>query len=702
MKIQELLSDIKNQNLLLPEFQREYIWNKEQAKQLFVSLVKQYPIGSLLFWKTQNPPELKNVDQPPDKLGTVQVILDGQQRLTTLYMLAEGRVPPYYNEQEILVDPRDLYYNLATGDFQYYQASRMKGNPLWIPVVRCLSDRSVNVFELAKKQEDNPDKVLELAQLYNDNLNRLKNIKEMQIPIQLIPSHATLEEAINIFDRVNSQGTKLTDAQLALTHITGKWPTARRVFKKKIQELSEKDFYFQLPFMTRMLTGIVCKRALFETIHDRQQEELKSGWVQASKILDYLVSLLPHGASIHSTEDLNSTNVLIPLAVYLSLNNGKFPTDTSLKHAIHWLYAAHIWARYTAQTDQRLDQDLSIIVRERVPWDTLREQIIDQRGRIEVKGTDFEGRTAQHPLHRMTYILAKAHGAVDWFNGTPLGSSHGSSYRIHSHHIFPQSLLYRKIYDADSHLDRKKVNEIANRAFLTADTNLTLSKKPPDEYLPEVEERFPGALVKQFVPMDPQLWKLWHYEDFLAARRENIARKLNEFMGALISQPEETARKRPITELIRLGESLNLEFKSTLQWDTVRNQQNKNLRHSVLKTIAAFLNTEGGTLLIGVEDDGSVCGLDDDLRLLHKSKDNFLQLFNSLISEYIGPEYAGLIKTRLEDINGKSICVVDVAKALDPVYLKSVRGKEFFIRTGNATRSLDPEQTVAYVSMHWG
>ena len=605
MKIQELLSDIKNQNLLLPEFQREYVWSREQAKQLFVSLVKHYPIGSLLFWKTDNAPELKNVNEAPEKLGTVQIILDGQQRLTALYMLINGIVPPYYNEQDVLMDPRDLYYNLANGEFQYFQPSRMRDNPVWKPVVKCFQSQPLNVFELAKNQADDPDKILDLAQHYNNNLNRLRYIHEVDIPVQIVPPHASLDEAIDIFDRVNSQGTKLTDAELALTHVAGKWSTARRVFKEKIEDLKKKNFYFDLTFMTRVLTGIVCKRALFETIHGREQEELKLGWSQASKILDYLISLLPHRASIHSTEDLNSTNVFIPLMVFLSLNKGKFPTDTSIKHAIHWLYSAHMWARYTAQTDQRLEQDLSLIVREQVPWDALREQIIDQRGRIEVKGPDFEGRTAQHPLYRMSYILAKAYGAVDWFNGAPLGTSHGDSYRLHSHHIFPQSILYGKVYDSDSHLDRKKVNEIANRAFLTADTNWSLSNRPPEEYLPEVEERYPGSLAKQFVPMDPELWKVWRYEDFLAVRRENMARELNEFMNALITVPEET-RERPITELIKFGESVNLECKSTLQWDTIKNQYNKDLRHPALKTIAAFLNTEGGTLLIGVEDDGSI------------------------------------------------------------------------------------------------
>jgi hypothetical protein len=263
--------------------------------------------------------------------------------------------------------------------------------------------------------------------------------------------------------------------------------------KAKLDELSKQGFRFKLAFMTRALTGVVVRRALFETIHDRQREELQEGWKALSRILDYLVTVLPGTAFIHSTEDLNTTNVLVPLVVYLSLHAGKFPSDAALKNAIHWLYAAHTWSRYTAQTDQRLEHDASLVVREEHPWDGLGAQIIDQRGRIEVKAADLEGRGTQHPLYRMTAILAKACGAVDWFNGAPLGPTHGAAYRVHSHHIFPTSALYKSGYDRENHLHRKVVNEIANRAFLTAETNLGLSSSLPEQYLPEVEKNYPGG-----------------------------------------------------------------------------------------------------------------------------------------------------------------------------------------------------------------
>jgi hypothetical protein len=416
MKISHLISEISNKDLVLPEFQREYVWTVEKAKQLMISLWRNYPIGSLLFWKTDNPPELKNIETLPDKLGTVRVILDGQQRLTTLYMFITGEIPPYYNEDDITTNPLDLNFNISNGDFQYYQESKMKDNKLWWSVIDCFNNKDINIFQIAKEYADNEQEAFSLANNYNDNLNRLRDITKIDIPEQTVPTDAEIDEAINIFDRVNSQGTKLTDGELALTHVTGKWPMARSEMKEKIKELKIRHFYFDLTFLTRSLTSIVTKRALFEYIHKIPANRIKEGWEHLKSIIDYLLGILPSRARIHSSEDVNTTNAFVPLIVYLSLNNARFPNEKSLKDALHWLYAALMWSRYTAQTDQRLERDVSLVIRHDNPWKVLCEQIIDHRGRIDVKESDLEGRGAQHPLFRMTYVMSKIHDAIDFFN----------------------------------------------------------------------------------------------------------------------------------------------------------------------------------------------------------------------------------------------------------------------------------------------
>ena len=560
---------------------------------------------------------------------------------------------------------------------------------------------TINPIRIAQKKADAEDQdTIELANYLMENLTSIKNIREIDLPEQIVPSDADLDEAIDIFDRINSQGTKLTDAELALTHVTGKWPKARRALKSKMEDCTEHGFHFSLAFMTRALTTTVTNRALFHTIHSKPRDELRAGWNKLVKILDYLLTILPAKAFIHSTNDLNTSNALIPLVTYLAINEGKFSDEKSIRHASNWLYAALMWARYTAQTDQRLEADVQLVVRETKPWDALRSNIVEQRGRIEVKDSDFEGRGAQHPLYKMTFILAKAHSAIDWFNGSPLARTHGASYGLQSHHIFPQAYLYKNGWDSDNYIHRRTVNEIANRAFLTATSNKQISDTPPEEYLAEIEEKYPGALVAQFVPIEPELWKVDRFPDFLAARRKKIARKLNEFMDTLISEPEETHR-RPIVDLIKLGESYVLEFKSTLQWDAVRGEQNKALRQSSIKTINAFMNSQGGTLVIGVEDDGNIYGLDRDIALAKNSKDGFEQLLVSLIGTSMGTTTAPNFRVRFEEIGDKSVCVVDVERSPEPVFMKSNKGKVFYIRVGNTSRALDHEETLKYVEANW-
>ena len=702
MIIAELMTGIRNLDFVLPEFQREYVWELKQAKQLLVSLFRGYPTGSLLFWKTTDPPEIKNNAIDADKIGSTIVILDGQQRLTTLYLQTQNAIPPYYTEPDITHDPRNLYFDLATGDFQYYQTSRMDKTPTWVAVTDCFAGDEINVFAIAQALAEDDATRLELSQTLNSNLNRLKNILQKDYPIQTVPSGANIDNAIDVFDRVNSLGTKLTEAELALAHICGKWSEARRVMKKQIEHYSSQRFYFDLTFMVRSLTAVVKGRALFETIHDASLDELTEGWKKLTEILDYLIGVLLAHASIHSTEDLNTQNVLVPLVTYLSRKK-RFGTDKELRRAIHWLYAASTWARYTSQTNQRLDHDLSIVLRSATPWSELVSAIIDQRGRIELAPDDLEGRSPQHPMYRMAYILAKARGAIDWCNGHPLHVRQAGRYAVHSHHIFPVSRLYNEGgYDKRNHLHKKLVNEVANRAFLTGDTNWSLSADRPSEYIPEIQEKYPGALEKQFIPTSPELWRMENYEDFLKERRKLMASAYNEVMAELSTGvPEEEPLS--IGELIAAGESATLEFKSSLRWDMRQRQVNKGLQKVIAKAVGGFLNTEGGTLLIGVADDGAVLGIGDDIASTgRRDRDGFLQALYQTFANHLGESVSPQVDVSFDTVDSKEICRVKVESSQHPVYFTDGQVKEFYIRFGSSTRALDVEKAQEYIAVNWG
>jgi uncharacterized protein with ParB-like and HNH nuclease domain len=101
MKISQIIDKIDEQQLFVPAFQREYVWKRAHAKKLIDSLIKDYPTGTMLTWETSNPPELKGNHIYNENQGSVKLILDGQQRITTLYMLITGTIPHYYAEKEI-------------------------------------------------------------------------------------------------------------------------------------------------------------------------------------------------------------------------------------------------------------------------------------------------------------------------------------------------------------------------------------------------------------------------------------------------------------------------------------------------------------------------------------------------------------------------------------------------------------------------
>lgn len=714
MKIKDLLSAVEKFDAVMPEFQREYVWSLDLAKQLFVSLYKNYPTGSLLLWEAngEDVPEIKNNAVKKEKLGFTKVILDGQQRLTTLYLIIKGEIPPYYTVTDLLQDPRHLYINLETGEFNYLMKKRMEGNPLWQNVTDCFDLEKVDPLDIAEKYCDQHEETefKRLSKIVNATLTRLRQINEMDYPIQSVPSTAKIDEAIDVFDRVNSKGTKLTDAELVLTHITGKWPQARRRIKEKIEKLKKINFEFDLDFFTRCLVVTLTDSALFDRNSKLDYEKFTqadyvSAWDKVSKTIDYIIPILKQDALIGGSRDMTTHNVLVPLLAYLLKHDIRF-TENIKYGFIYWMLLALMWSRYSGQTDSRLDKDVYWAVSDDDPVENLVNEIKDQRGRIEVKAADLEGREAGNPMYKLLYIITKNNRAIDWSNGSTLYDTIGDSYIIHSHHIFPQSVLYSNGYDSENHLDKKKVNEIANRAFITRDTNYEILDSLPEIYLPEIDNKYPGALERQFIPMDRNLWQVSYYEKFLEYRRNKIAEEINSFLE-IIRQKYQPDIQELVEinwdDIIKQGENNFLEFKSSLRWDVKLNQLNKSLESVIAKTIAAFLNTEGGRLLIGVDDDGNVIGLDNDYKTLgnKQNKDGFMLKVGEIINNYIGKEFHQYISSKIESINGRDICIVNITAGDMPAYCTMNGEEKFFIRSQAASEPLGTKEIVDYINSHW-
>jgi hypothetical protein len=703
-KISKLLDAIKDREIVVPEFQREYVWTLEQAKELIISLFLEYPTGSILVWETNNPPEIKNNAVNKKKMGWIRVLLDGQQRLTTLYLLLKGKIPPYYKEADITYDPRHLYFNLKTAEFEYYQKQKMSESPFWKSVVSCFKDR-LDAFTLVESLHlDNADEKLKIGKEINTNLMRLQAIANLDYFVQSVPRGLDIDRAIDIFDRVNSMGTKLTEAELVLTHIAGKWPQARKVLKQKISDYNKSSFYFDLDFLTRCLVVIIIKSALFKKMTEEVYENMtgadyKDAWNKLVKILNYLIPILKQSAYISSSNDISTNNVLVPLVAYLSRNDNSF--EPALKnHFLYWMFLALTWRRYSGQTDQRLDKDVYIATNSLHPVIDLIREIEDERGRIRIKPSDLEGRGSGHPIHRMLFLLTRYNMAIDWANGGSLQDTMGDYYSIQSHHIFPQAVLYKNGYDSENYLDRQRVNEIANRAFITRDTNLSFSDKKPTNYLKDVMLKYPDALMQQMIPTETSLWEVSKYEDFLTTRRKMLADALNGFLDSFKGKILEEAID--YEDIINNGENDYIEFKSSLRWDFEKKNVNKLMEYVIAKTMAAFMNSEGGKLFIGVQDNGKIIGIKKDCQTLrNKNKDGFLLQVTQIVNQYLGKEFNQYVGAKIINLKNEEVCVVTVTSSAMPVYVHNTNKEDFYIRASASSQPMSIREANEYIKTHW-
>jgi len=158
-----------------------------------------------------------------------------------------------------------------------------------------------------------------------------------------------------------------------------------------------------------------------------------------------------------------------------------------------------------------------------------------------------------------------------------------------------------------------------------------------------------------------------------------------------------------IINLITQEEGAHLEFKSSLRYDRDTKQRNQALEMVVLKTICAFMNAEGGTLLIGLSDDNHVTGIDDDYTIIKShNRDGFQNLLMSMVSNSIGNYYLQYVDVVFHNVLGKDLCQVNVSASMKPAYLTNKGKQEFFVRTGNNSRPFKISEATEYIGTRWG
>lgn len=565
-----LVDMYKRGELRLPEIQRHYVWRATRVRDLLDSLYRGYPSGSILMWETDEPVPTRDfaIVQDSSAFAGRKLLLDGQQRLTSLTAVLSGKSvkvrgrkrpieilfnldhpvgPPTYDtevtgnedspiaaddEMSDEVDESDEAISTDAGDIVLQtkinrrtfvvSSKNLEAQPNWLSVTEVFSN--ANDAQLLKKAGitslDDPR-----FDMYSDRLKKLRAIKNYPYVVHVLGRDMSYGEVTEIFVRVNSLGAKLKSSDLALAQMTSRWPDLLKELETFQEECEKNDFTIDLGHLVRAIVVFATHQCLFRSVASTSIEKLKAGWAEAQEGLRFAINFLRSNAGIEDESLLSSPMFIHAIAAVSRQKDNKLNVEEQ-RQLLHWLLVANARGRYSrGSTETLLNEDLAIIFRSG-DIGSLMNSVKHQFGRLYVEPSDLQGRGVNSPLFSLAYLALKAAGAKDWYSGLGLSLTHqGKLHFIQWHHVIPKSLLKEKGYETG------EINEIANMAFITGQTNRRISNKEATLYLEKVvTEQGIGALESQCVPTDPALWSTDAYRTFLEMRREALAQRMNEFI----------------------------------------------------------------------------------------------------------------------------------------------------------------------------
>ncbi len=551
--IQELVSQIDRGEIRLPEIQRGYVWSGAKVRDLLDSLYRGYPSGTILTWKTSEELPTREMaittrERPASKEEkseqAFQLLLDGQQRLTSLSAVISGEpVKVSGNEKKI-----DILFNLKHPDEPSYKNYANKNDnidaskeekkkekqaktenmvfaikntqleqmPHWISVTEVFKASDVTKFLKAAGLRDFDDP---RYNKYIKRLNKLRDIKKRTYDVHMLEREKTYQEVTQIFFRVNSLGTKLTGSDLALAQITAKWKGSLNIFEAFQDKCKKEGFDINLGIIVRNLISFATGSSNSKNLANLEQKGLKKAWKDSTDGFSHAIDFLKNNLSIDSPILLSSPYILIALAYFFNKNGNKlsFKDEKKLRY---WVLIANAKGHYSRGAIYTfLDQDLKDI-EDGKGLDTMIESLQKHFG-LHIEATDLENKNSRNAYFKIMFLAFQNNEAKDWETRVAISfNNSGISNKLEFHHIFPQSKLKNKYTG-------KEINDICNLAFIGGKTNREISNKLPSDYLPKINK---DVLTSQQVPTDANLWEMDKYDEFLAERREMVVVRLNEFL----------------------------------------------------------------------------------------------------------------------------------------------------------------------------
>lgn len=533
----------------LPNIQRPFVWGEEQIARLFDSIMREYPISTLLVWKTKEViKHRKFIDNyrydaklssyfVPDNHRSKLMVLDGQQRLQSLCIGLKGS----YDGRELFFDVMSGTVMAAPEDIRFRFAFKDKSTATW-PWVRFKDiifptsklDLQIAQELGAKAPEKLTDQAMATLQI-NVARARQEFVSNDNITYQELdgidnPEAYRPDDIVEIFIRANSGGTKLGKSDLLFSLLASSWEEADGEIESLLEDLNQGQFDFDRDFVLKSCLTLLGKGARYEVDKFRDgktKEEIIAKWDALSAAIKAVRDFVVAKTYIRSDKAMPSYLALIPLIYFRYHYPDKFAANTA---TVAYLLRVLVTGVFSGSPDNLIDKIVRCIQDQ---GDFVLPEVY---GVIRTEGRSLE--ITPDVIFGQSYGSRSIHLFFNlWYRAFDYSPALDSN-APQVDHIFPQSLL-KTVKDINPDSGKRNIlryraehrDQIANCMLLTAEENGFSNKcaTPPEQWF--APERFESATAHQryldlhLIPNDPELWKLERFDDFVTARKQLIQEK---------------------------------------------------------------------------------------------------------------------------------------------------------------------------------
>lgn len=759
MALRTLLDRAHQGTLQLPDFQRGWVWDDSHITSLLASVSLQYPIGAVMTLRTGNadvrfkPRVLEGVSVGGD-VEPEYLLLDGQQRTTSLYLALRSGLPVPTRDARRNDMSRRYFADIGRCiDTEADREEAIVSVPAdgQIRNFRGEVERDVSTTQGQIEHQLFPLEIVldagettgwQMEFLAVDTQARLSIWKSFhaaviepflgyRVPVIEL-ARATPKEAVcQVFEKVNTGGVSLSVFELLTATYAADDFSLRDDWQRRLDRLGAHTVLSDFPatdflqIITLLATldrrrrylaehpegdrapAVACKR---KDVLKLELDDYRKWADDATSALDRVVRFL-HGERVFTWRDLPYPTQLVPLTAMMVVLGDRADSHGVVKYLRQWFWCGVFGEMYGGSTETRFAFDLPEVLAWVDGGDeprTVRESQF-QADRL------LTMRTRNSAAYKGLYAQQMKRGGRDFRTGSAIDLHTYLDDAVDVHHIFP------KAWAAKNDVRAALVDSIVNKTTIDARTNRRIGGAAPSAYLARIESK--DAIASEELDsilrshdIDPLALRADDFPAFFTARFERLIKKVEDATGKAVNRladgsdnpyaPDGSDVVAEIRRVIAAGESRVVEFKSTGRKNLRTGEKDSAMEFAVLKSVAGFMNADGGTLLVGVADDGAVVGIEQDYPFQGKKRDTdgWDLWLTDFLSQAMGRAAATDVTVGFAEIDGGVVARIVVGPASRPVFVvpaKGDRNQTFLVRMNSSTRELARQEMYDYQRKRW-